>query len=219
MTISFDVSTSSNAIRSPLDVYQNYPNSKGGKEFGKVLGGYASSWKSTIFKYLKKTMDYGLEYNRDPSVLEGYADASWITDQEDYVYQNYPTARELRKALEVRFFMEDATRRLSRHTCSTGMEYWDAVNRVFKYLKKTIPYGLEYNGDPSVLEGYTDASWITDQEDYQSLWHWLHATKKHNGYETCYENCLDKVHLSECGIEAASYEFKGLALNHSKKPR
>ncbi|GKE32035.1 hypothetical protein Tco_1451357 [Tanacetum coccineum] len=154
---------------------------------------------------------------------------------------------------------------ISRHTCSTGMEYWDAVNRVFKYLKKTIPYGLEYNGDPSVLEGYTDASWITDQEDYQSLWHWLHATKKHNGYETwhirlrhrqvnqlindgvitvsflrssknladpftkglprqlikstCYGNNLDKVHLSECGSEATSYEFKVLALKHYEKPR
>ncbi|GJT95853.1 hypothetical protein Tco_1091371 [Tanacetum coccineum] len=57
---------------------------------------------------------------------------------------------------------------ISRHTSSPGMEHWDAVNQVFKYLKKTIPYGLEYSGDPSVLEGYTDASWITDQEDYVS---------------------------------------------------
>nr|GEV10396.1 retrovirus-related Pol polyprotein from transposon TNT 1-94 [Tanacetum cinerariifolium] len=82
------------------------------------------------------------------------------------VYQNYPSARELWKALEERFFTEDATRRLSRHTNSLGKEHWDAVNRVFKYLNKTMDYGLEYNGDPSVLEGYTDASYITDQEDY-----------------------------------------------------
>ncbi|GKE07094.1 hypothetical protein Tco_1399112 [Tanacetum coccineum] len=30
---------------------------------------------------------------------------------------------------------------------------------------------------------------------------------------------LDKVHLSECGSDAASYELKGLPLKHSKKPR
>ncbi|GKF29176.1 hypothetical protein Tco_0095518, partial [Tanacetum coccineum] len=46
--------------------------------------------------------------------------------------------------------------RLSRHTSSPGKEHWDAVNRVFKYLKKTMDYGLEYSGDLSVLEGYTD---------------------------------------------------------------
>ncbi|GJV48735.1 zinc finger, CCHC-type containing protein [Tanacetum coccineum] len=66
-----------------------------------------------------------------------------------------------------------AVGRLSRHTSSPGKEHWDAVNRVFKYLKKTMDYGLEYNGDPSVLEGYTDASWITDQEDYASTSGWI----------------------------------------------
>nr|GEY90881.1 zinc finger, CCHC-type [Tanacetum cinerariifolium] len=64
-------------------------------------------------------------------------------------------------------------RRLSRHISSPGKEHWDAVNRVFKYLKQTMDYGLEYNGDPSVLEGYTDASWITDQEDYASTSGWI----------------------------------------------
>ncbi|GKA74116.1 hypothetical protein Tco_0780418 [Tanacetum coccineum] len=58
--------------------------------------------------------------------------------------------------------------RLSRHTSSLGKKHWDAVNQLFKYLKKTMDYGLEYIGDPLVLEGYTDASWITDQEDYVS---------------------------------------------------
>nr|GEW48823.1 MDIS1-interacting receptor like kinase 2-like [Tanacetum cinerariifolium] len=109
------------------------------------------------------------------------------------VYQNYPSARELWKALEKRVFTKDATRRLSRHTNSLGKEHWDVVNRVFKYLNKTMDYGLKYNEDPSVLEGYTYASWITDQEDY--------------------------VHLSECESDAASYELKGLALKHSEKPR
>nr|GEV95123.1 retrovirus-related Pol polyprotein from transposon TNT 1-94 [Tanacetum cinerariifolium] len=85
------------------------------------------------------------------------------------VYQNYPTARELWKALKERFFTKDATRRLNMHTYSPSKEHWDAVNRVFKYLTKTMDYGLEYSRDPSVLEGYTDASWITDQEDYNAV--------------------------------------------------
>nr|GEV30162.1 zinc finger, CCHC-type [Tanacetum cinerariifolium] len=44
--------------------------------------------------------------------------------------------------------------RLCRHTSSPGKEHWDAVNRVFKYLKKTIDYALEYNEYPSILEGF-----------------------------------------------------------------
>ncbi|GJR27154.1 hypothetical protein Tco_1103386 [Tanacetum coccineum] len=63
--------------------------------------------------------------------------------------------------------------RLGRHISSPGKEHWDAVNRVFKYLKQTMDYGLEYSRDPSVLEGYTDASWITDQEDYASTSEWI----------------------------------------------
>ncbi|GJX66153.1 ankyrin repeat-containing domain, PGG domain protein [Tanacetum coccineum] len=66
-----------------------------------------------------------------------------------------------------------AVGRLGRHISSPGKEHWDAVNRVFKYLKQTMDYGLEYNGDPSVLEGYTDASRITNQEDYASTSKWI----------------------------------------------
>nr|GEV77841.1 zinc finger, CCHC-type [Tanacetum cinerariifolium] len=63
--------------------------------------------------------------------------------------------------------------RLSRLISIPGKKHWDAVNRVFKYLKQTMDYGLEYSGDPSVLEGYTDASWISDQEDYASKSGWI----------------------------------------------
>ncbi|GKB73025.1 hypothetical protein Tco_0934437 [Tanacetum coccineum] len=76
-----------------------------------------------------------------------------------------------RKTQQVRNLLPDiayVVGRLNRHTNSLGKEHWDAVNQVFNYLKKTIDYGLKYNGDPSVLEGYTNASWITDQEDYAS---------------------------------------------------
>nr|GEX87830.1 zinc finger, CCHC-type [Tanacetum cinerariifolium] len=55
--------------------------------------------------------------------------------------------------------------RLSRHTSSPGKEHWDVVNLVFKRFKKTIDYGLEYSGDPSVLEvswGSKKQSCLTD---------------------------------------------------------
>nr|GEY52545.1 hypothetical protein [Tanacetum cinerariifolium] len=45
-----------------------------------------------------------------------------------------------------------AVGRLSRHTSSPSKEHWDALNRVFKYLKKTMDYGSEYSRDPSALE-------------------------------------------------------------------
>ncbi|GJS99435.1 zinc finger, CCHC-type containing protein [Tanacetum coccineum] len=45
---------------------------------------------------------------------------------------------------------------------------WQAIHRVLKYLKKTMDYRLTYTGYPSVLKGYTDASWISNTEDNSS---------------------------------------------------
>nr|GEV01739.1 zinc finger, CCHC-type [Tanacetum cinerariifolium] len=42
-----------------------------------------------------------------------------------------------------------------------------------KYLKKTMDYRLVYFGYPSVLEGYTDASWICNTEDDSSTSGWV----------------------------------------------
>ena len=35
---------------------------------------------------------------------------------------------------------------------------WDALERVFKYLKRTMDYAIRYIGFPNVLEGYSDAN-------------------------------------------------------------
>ncbi|GJY26813.1 zinc finger, CCHC-type containing protein [Tanacetum coccineum] len=45
--------------------------------------------------------------------------------------------------------------------------------RVLKYLKKTMDYRLMYSGYPLVLEGYTDASWISNTEDNSSTSGWV----------------------------------------------
>ncbi|GJS02336.1 zinc finger, CCHC-type containing protein [Tanacetum coccineum] len=62
--------------------------------------------------------------------------------------------------------------KLSRYTSNSGTQDWQAIQRVLKYLKKTMDYRLNYIGYPSVLEGYTDASWInnTEENSFTSGW-------------------------------------------------
>ncbi|GKE61109.1 zinc finger, CCHC-type containing protein [Tanacetum coccineum] len=48
--------------------------------------------------------------------------------------------------------------KLSRYTSNLGIQHWQAIQWVLKYLKKTIDYSLTYTGYPSILEGYTNAS-------------------------------------------------------------
>nr|GEU59625.1 zinc finger, CCHC-type [Tanacetum cinerariifolium] len=48
--------------------------------------------------------------------------------------------------------------KLSRYTSNLSTQHWQAIQRVLKYLKKTMDYSLTYTGYPLVLEGYTDAS-------------------------------------------------------------
>ncbi|KAM7466339.1 hypothetical protein LguiB_013901 [Lonicera macranthoides] len=58
--------------------------------------------------------------------------------------------------------------RLSRYTQCPNKEHWNALERVAKYLKGTIDYGLKFGKSPSVLEGYSDANWISDSDDIKS---------------------------------------------------
>ncbi|GKA91033.1 zinc finger, CCHC-type containing protein [Tanacetum coccineum] len=63
--------------------------------------------------------------------------------------------------------------KLSRYTSNLGTGYWKAIQRVLKYLKKTMDYSLTYTCYPSILEGYTDASWINNTEDNSSTSGWV----------------------------------------------
>nr|KAJ0207161.1 hypothetical protein LSAT_V11C500238120 [Lactuca sativa] len=103
-----------------------------------------------------------------------------------------------------------AVGRLSRYTSNPSSHHWQAVSRVFKYLKGTMNYGLTYSGYPSVLEGYSDASWINNLEDHSSTSGWVFllgggaiswASKK----QTCITNSTmesEFVALSATGKEA-----------------
>ncbi|GKA31478.1 zinc finger, CCHC-type containing protein [Tanacetum coccineum] len=66
-----------------------------------------------------------------------------------------------------------AVGKLSRYTSNPGTQHWQAIQRALKYLKKTMDYKLTYSGYPSVLEGYTDASWISNTRDNSSTSGWV----------------------------------------------
>ncbi|GJY89716.1 zinc finger, CCHC-type containing protein [Tanacetum coccineum] len=67
----------------------------------------------------------------------------------------------------------DTMSKLSMYTSNLSTQHWQAIQRVLKYLKKTMDYSLKYTGYPSVLEGYTDASWISNTEDNSSTSGWV----------------------------------------------
>jgi hypothetical protein len=58
-----------------------------------------------------------------------------------------------------------AVSKLSRFVSNPGDDHWCALERVLRYLKGTISYGIHYTGYPRVLEGYCDANWIFDADE------------------------------------------------------
>ena len=60
---------------------------------------------------------------------------------------------------------------LSRFVTCYDKSHWSAVKRVLRYLKGTSAKGVAYNGldvEASVLVGYGDADWGSDEVDHQS---------------------------------------------------
>nr|ABA96637.2 retrotransposon protein, putative, Ty1-copia subclass [Oryza sativa Japonica Group] len=49
-----------------------------------------------------------------------------------------------------------AVSKLSRFVSNPGDDHWQALERVMRYLKGTMSYGIHYTGYPKVLEGYSD---------------------------------------------------------------
>ena len=58
--------------------------------------------------------------------------------------------------------------RLSRYTSNPSAHHWKAMTRVLRYLRYTKTYGLHYGKYPAVIEGYSDANWISDTNDSKS---------------------------------------------------
>nr|ABA96256.1 retrotransposon protein, putative, Ty1-copia subclass [Oryza sativa Japonica Group] len=58
-----------------------------------------------------------------------------------------------------------AVSKLSRFVSNPGDDHWQALERVMRYLKGTMSYGIHYTGYPKVLEGYSDSNWISDADE------------------------------------------------------
>ena len=61
-----------------------------------------------------------------------------------------------------------AVGRLGRYTNNPDHSHWIALERVFRYLKGTINYGIHYTCFPAVIEGFSDANWIYDSDETKS---------------------------------------------------
>ncbi|KAH9698737.1 hypothetical protein KPL71_024118 [Citrus sinensis] len=57
---------------------------------------------------------------------------------------------------------------MSKTPLDTRTDHWKAIVRVFRYLRYTRNYGLHYTRYPEVLEGFSDANWISDVKDSKS---------------------------------------------------
>ncbi|GJR43676.1 zinc finger, CCHC-type containing protein [Tanacetum coccineum] len=66
---------------------------------------------------------------------------------------------------------------LKWYTSNPSALYWQALGRVFQYLKGTMDYGLTYSSYPSVIERYSDASWINNMQDHSSTSGWVFLFK------------------------------------------
>ena len=57
---------------------------------------------------------------------------------------------------------------LSRYTSNPGHNHWKGITRVLNYVRQTQSYGLNFGRYPAVLEGYSDANWISDSKNSKS---------------------------------------------------
>jgi hypothetical protein len=58
--------------------------------------------------------------------------------------------------------------KLSRFVSNPGDDHWQALERVMRYLKGTMSYGIHYTGYPKVLEWYSDSNWISDADEIKA---------------------------------------------------
>nr|GEY26529.1 retrotransposon protein, putative, Ty1-copia subclass [Tanacetum cinerariifolium] len=61
-----------------------------------------------------------------------------------------------------------AVSRLSRYTSNPSVAHWKAMTRVLYYLRYSRDYGLHYDIYHAVIEGYSNANWISDIKDSRS---------------------------------------------------
>ncbi|GKB74704.1 retrovirus-related pol polyprotein from transposon TNT 1-94, partial [Tanacetum coccineum] len=114
-------------------------------------------------------------YVKDTSA--GYVILCLYVDDMLIVGSNDKIIRSTKDMLKSKFDMKDmGTRpdlaytvsRLSRYTSNPSYAHWKAITRVLHYLRYSRDYGLHYDRHPAIIEGYSDANWISDIKDSRS---------------------------------------------------
>ncbi|XP_070031594.1 secreted RxLR effector protein 161-like [Nicotiana tomentosiformis] len=59
--------------------------------------------------------------------------------------------------------------RLSIYTHNPNREHWSSLDRLMKYLRGTMNYGILYSEFPSTLEGYSDTNSISNSDETKSI--------------------------------------------------
>jgi hypothetical protein len=62
-----------------------------------------------------------------------------------------------------------AVSKLSTFVSNPGDDHWHTLERVMRYLKDTMNYGIHYSGNPNVVEGYSDSNWISDADEIKVM--------------------------------------------------
>jgi hypothetical protein len=62
-----------------------------------------------------------------------------------------------------------AVSKLSQFTSNLGDDHWYVLEWVIHYLVGTMDYKIHYSGYPVVLEGYSDANWISNVDQLYAM--------------------------------------------------
>ncbi|XP_050908848.1 secreted RxLR effector protein 161-like [Lathyrus oleraceus] len=71
--------------------------------------------------------------------------------------------------------IEFAVSKMSGFTSNRNCEYWKVITKNFGYLLINNNCGLHYCRFPTILGGYTDASWTSSIEYHKSAFEWIFA--------------------------------------------
>lgn len=95
---------------------------------------------------------------------------------------------------------------VSKYNNHPGRAHWNAVKRIFRYLRKTSDYKLTYQSgrENSELHGFSDADWASDVDDRRSC----------TGYVFMLENCaISWASKKQPTVALSSAEAEYMALS------
>jgi hypothetical protein len=96
-----------------------------------------------------------------------------------------------------------AVSKLSRFVSNPGSEHCRALERVMHYLVGTMNYGIHYFGNPKVLEGYSDANWISDADELKSTSGYVFTLGGGTvSWKSCKQTILTRSALDTAIVEA-----------------